>query len=121
MTDETKTQQVGNKRTLDDADASGGAQRDPKRLADSNGEPSAAPGTYSGDDAKIVPKPQPGLTASKDENMFYPENYDKFDPNCLVADGDPQKSKVCHSHFPQERSSEKFSTPKRRAEERCSS
>jgi hypothetical protein len=103
MADETKVQQVGKKRELDDSVSSDAVQRDSKRSADANGDPSAAPGTRSSDppaqvqaprDAQIVPKPQPGLTASKDENMFYPENYDKFDPNCLVADGDPQNSKV---------------------------
>lgn len=86
------------------------SQRDSKRVADRNGEPAAVsrplglmspgPGLDSDTcasasaDTKTSPKIQPGLTAGKDENMFYPETYDKFDPNCLVADGDPQNSKV---------------------------
>jgi hypothetical protein len=54
-------------------------QRDPKR----------------GCDAKKDPVPRnTGLTSTKDPNMFYPESYDTFDPECLVADGDAQNSRV---------------------------
>lgn len=43
----------------------------------------------------IVPKGgRIGLRCRKDPLKFYVETYDKFDPDCVVAEGDPQTSRV---------------------------
>ena len=71
------------KRPRENDETPGLAERDSKRAKDRDGDAAPAPSN-----------PSPGLTVGKDENMFYPETYDKFDPDCVVADGDPQNSKV---------------------------
>jgi hypothetical protein len=57
-------------------------QRDAKKGCDAKGAAVPAAGFKN------------GLTSVKDPNMFYPETYDAFDPDCVVADGDAQNSKV---------------------------
>lgn len=100
--------QVGEKRGRDEKEEDKPVERDSKRF-DDNGTPAPAP------PSTIAPPPPPivaaagagagagagpsgshklGMTATKDADKFYPENYDSFDPDCVVADGDPQTSRV---------------------------
>lgn len=44
--------------------------------------------------APAEPKPLPQITEERDPHMFYPDMYDTFDPERVVAIGDPQTAKV---------------------------
>ena len=64
------------------ADGAGDAQqRDAQRMRGADGTAIPAP-------------PKPGKPQKKDPNMFYPETYDQFDPECVVSDGEPQMSRA---------------------------
>lgn len=98
MSADAATTQVGQKRKHDDAGPEESAQKKSKlagqKSCDESDVAAAAPAQVPTPVSTDAPKPKLGLTAIKGANMFYPETYDKFDPDCLITDGDPQTSKV---------------------------
>lgn len=54
----------------------------------------AAAETKAKEEEASKPKLMPALTEERDPHMLYPDTYSTFDPDKVVAEGDPQTSKV---------------------------